>query len=113
MMRFLTRLIPLEENKLIKQFRNGNPQPLIDYFNRPSHMLFKVGARDYASKTFRVTVCDDIYGYEVKIDNGELLDCCPSYYGLTKETADQLYTAILSNLPGTTCYDLKFKDTFV
>jgi len=53
-------------------------------------------------------VCD-IYGYEVTIDSGELLDCCPSYYRLSETTGTLLYKAILSCIPGSVPYVEKIK----
>lgn len=83
---------------------------LIDYFNN-TEIKFTKSGRDYISPSGLVHVCMDIYGPEVKIgspfSSPELLDCNPAYYKLNKEQANELYHAILSNIPGTVDYNEK------
>jgi hypothetical protein len=69
----------------------------------------RYGFRDYVSPAGFITVCADIYGYEVKIggSNKQLLDCVPSSYGLTRAQADYLYQAILSCIPGSVSFPRK------
>lgn len=58
-----------------------------------------------------IYLCDDICGYEVKLigvglfanaTDAELLDCCPSFYGLPSEVARDLYNAIAYSYSGVT-----------
>lgn len=89
------------------------PEPLIQHLMTTRETFIKWSTRDYVSPSGRITVCDDIYGYEVKIDGGEMLDCSPSSYGLTRETADRLYIAILSCVPNSVAYHEKIKAELV
>lgn len=97
MIDLLFRLIPTKETRALNQMKSGDVQPLVNLLNETAR--FTRGRFDQRSEfgIGRITVCCDIYGPEVKIDGGELLDCCPSYYGLTKENAMLLYEAILDS----------------
>lgn len=58
-----------------------------------------------------IKVENDVYGYEVTIRGGPLLDCYPAYYRLTREQSDELFAAILSCVPGSTFYADRFVPT--
>jgi hypothetical protein len=87
-----------KESELVTAALNGEPLTLIEHFEKQTKPFKQISSRDYISASGRITVCDDIYGYEIKIDNGLLLDCSPSYYGFREETAMRLYNAIVSCL---------------
>ena len=73
-------------------------QELVEYFSGPCRFKhLQVGYKPVKSKGGLVSVCNDIYGSEVKLNNGELLDCRPEYYGLDTEPSYDLYVAILDN----------------
>jgi hypothetical protein len=96
-----------EEDKAIDAMFSGTPSVLIAQMNK-IQPPFKCCGRTYYSPTKRITVCDDIYGYEVKIDGGELLDCSPGSYRLTSDTATTLMDAILSNVPSSIAFSKKY-----
>ena len=104
--KFFKRFTNNIESNLVKEF-NKNPQvyiePMISYFNICDK--FDGSGRDYRSPFGNIHVCMDIYGPEVKIKGyNELLDICPSAYGLTHDQGHRLYTAILSCVPGTVSF---------
>lgn len=54
-------------------------------------------ARDYISSGGFITLCDDIFGYEVKLLNGrQLLDCKPAYYNLSVKQGKLIYDALVA-----------------
>ena len=69
---------------------------------------------DYVSPGGFITVCDDIYGYEAKISKGlenpEMVDTCPQYYGLDREEGARLFEAIIGCIPTSTAYCEKHKE---
>lgn len=56
------------------------------------------------SSSGRIVIAKDIYGYEIKIDDGPLLDASPSFYGLTWGEAERLSRAIIARIPGGSAY---------
>lgn len=52
--------------------------------------------RDYQSTGGQIKICMDIYGAEVHIRDGELLDCRPQSYGLTQANGIRLFIAIMA-----------------
>jgi hypothetical protein len=92
--------LPTEEDRAIQALYAGNPEPLIELMASTRTPTFSQLGRKYWSGTGRITICSDIYGPEVKIDGGELVDCSPAYYGLTHETGKRLYEAICTNVRG-------------
>lgn len=109
MISIIARLLRLrsEESLLVRDFHKGKVgavDKLTEFYAKrckPFKNVFGL----YISPSGHATVCDDIYGYEVKIvPNRELLDCVPSAYGLRKSQGMALYDAILSNVPGTINY---------
>lgn len=98
-----------KETRLVLAFNNDpqeNYKALIDYFKYEApDFKRRGGGLTFYSENSNVRVCDDIFGYEVKIaPNDELLDCCPAAYGLLKPQAMDLYDAILSCVPGSIFY---------
>ncbi len=91
------------EADLVNQFRKYpySYKELASWCNDLVQPFHCVG-RNFYSQSRLIHVCHDIYGYEVKVGRGasELLDCRPSYYGLNHDQAHELYTAILSCVPG-------------
>lgn len=84
-----------------------NLEPLIEYLENRAPNLHRVVGLYYSSRWSTIRICDDIYGYEVKILGGELVDCCPHYYGLDYEEGKRLYRAILGLMPGSVRYTKK------
>lgn len=89
-----------------------NPQALIDLMVARREPFRHTG-RYHWSSTGRIHICMNIYGPEVKIDGRGMIDCYPHEYNLTYETAKAVYSAILSNVGGTTDYAKKHKSEFV
>ena len=110
MFKFILSLLPVgqtyKERRIIKRFwkdPNRYVGELITFIEQ-SPRYTSLG-RYYSSCSGMINVCDDIYGYEVKIRPcDELLDCCPSAYGLHKLDALKVYEAILSRVPGSSSF---------
>lgn len=68
----------------------------VAYIRSPDFRMINIDLNqyNYVSNGGEVTVCRDIYGPEVKLFGGELLDCRPAFYNLTKEHAMMVYDAI-------------------
>lgn len=58
------------------------------------------------STSGRISLCEDIYGDEVRLGNGKMIDCYPESYGLTMSEADSVYRAILRIPEGKSWWDL-------
>lgn len=67
--------------------------------------FLSVSSYQYVGAAGLIRIENDIYGFEVTIGHHhQLLDCCPSAYGLTQEEVDPLYHVILSNVPGSSMF---------
>jgi hypothetical protein len=92
---FMPSVIPSKENLALNAMKDGNITPIVELMTGPT--IFNNSNRSQISASGRITICHDIYGPEVKIDQGELLDCAPSYYGLSYDDGQLVYNAILGN----------------
>ncbi len=104
------RLFNTKENLVLNNLK-ANPSVAIEYFNKLKIPFDTDNSCRYSmSKSGRISVENDCYGYEVKIGyfGGPLLDCYPSRYGLSDKNAKLLYQSILSNVPGTIYYEEKY-----
>lgn len=86
-------------------------QAAVDHFYSAPEFTPWKHRRVMLSKDGGVRVEDDIYGYEITIYSGPLLDVTPTYYRLTQEQADKLFDAILSCVPGSNAYEKRFAPT--
>ena len=99
----------LTEREILKRFCLA-PESVVEEliaWIRKSPVYLPSRAKDWSGRTLvscsgHITVCLDIFGPEVKIyPSTFLLDCNPSTYGLSRESANRLYEAILTRVPGT------------
>lgn len=100
------------ERDILKRFWK-NPEEVVEELitwvhKSPVYTLYTNGTttgRTVSSCSGHITVCQDIFGPEVKIyPSTFLLDCNPSTYGLSRESANRLYEAILTRVPGTSTF---------
>lgn len=89
------------ENKAISHLYEFNdPEPLIKLLE-DRRVPFRRGLFGvYTSDTGRITVKNNIYGYDAKLDRGKLINYNSSYYMLSRTQGNNLFKAILSNIPG-------------
>lgn len=100
-----------QERRLVEAFLRIGPRALMPLVVHLEAYLVPFprssNGRDYVSPSGLINVCNDIYGYEVKIgltSKAQLLDCYPAYYNLNYEQAQILYKAILGCVPTTTYF---------
>lgn len=101
----------IKEAILIIKFSFNGPKyvkELTKVMNERTRPFLSLGSWEYISPFGLIRVQKDHYGPEVHIGHHySMLDCDPHRYGLTREDADPLYDAILSNVPGTCDYEKK------
>lgn len=102
-LRILPKEVRLVRNLLTS--RPGSVEELEQHLLTRSRPFSGTGHSFYSQGGW-IRVYKDYYGPEVYIGfSGKgMLDCYPTDYNLTREQADRLYKAILSNIPGTTNY---------
>lgn len=79
-----------------------DPTELIAALDAGDIKIVQSFGRDYKSTGGEIRICMDIFGAEVKIRGGELLDCRPQSYGLTEPNGQRLYLAIMAAYRGMT-----------
>lgn len=92
-----TRSFTKEEkaSSLSPMMRQKAVDRLVAFLESEDFKMIRVSGYNYISKCGTVTVCRDIYGPEVHVlGGGEMIDCRPAYYNLTREQATAIYDAI-------------------
>lgn len=85
------------EHRIVSEMlESKDPTELIAALDAGDVVINQVYGRDYASGSGQIKICMDIYGAEVTIRGGELLDCRPQSYGLTPANAERLFIAIMA-----------------
>lgn len=86
----------------------ANVKKLTDSLNARTTPFTSVASYVFLGPGGLIRVEDDCYGYEVKVGHHlQMLDCNPHVYGLTREEAQPLFDAILSNVPGSVPFEEK------
>lgn len=95
--RFLTRK-GREENRLIKEaLKTGDTTTLAEFIISNGRFPTRLLSDQRYSVSGRISYEMSPFGSIVKIDNGDLLDVRPDYYGFSKEMGREiLYEAILN-----------------
>ena len=106
--RFLSRLGGgSEEDKLIERFKQGDCEPLIDYFKSGEIPFKAIDHRRKVSPTGRVMYEDDIYSYAyidgLWVNRYEL----PLPYDVRRSIFERTENAVMSNVHGTVAYEEK------
>lgn len=89
--------LPKSERRIITDMlESKDPTELIAALDSGHIKIVNKWGRDYQSTGGQIKICMDIYGPEVHIRGGELLDCNPHSYGLTSANGTRLYIAIMA-----------------
>lgn len=94
--------------RAVLSHKPGAVDALVHHLETRKRGLRRTGPRDYLGAWGCIRVCDDIYGYEVKLGwsaFAELVDCRPGSYGLTKEEGDRVFMAVLTCIPTSIPYN--------
>lgn len=86
------------EQKVVKELMtHKNPGPLLKALLNKQILFHKnTGFSPWISHAGLITVVDDIYGYEVKIDGGPLIDCRHTVYGIDRLSANRIMCAAVN-----------------
>ena len=88
-----------KEAKIIKKsIVTNNHTELLRYVETISGKFIPCGM-NWISPGGCIEICDDLYGYEVSINGGPLIDSDYEWYGWTRGTGIKIYKAIVDCIP--------------
>lgn len=95
--------LPKSERRIVlDMLESKDPTELIAALDSGQIKIVQSFGRNYKSTGGQIKICMDIYGAEVHIRGGELLDCRPESYGLTRASGERLFSAIMASYCGMT-----------
>lgn len=86
--------------------RNARVRNFIEHIQSDDFKWVRIGPMDYVSNCGQITLCNDIFGYEIHMLGGhELVDCNPGYYNLTHEQGRDIQRALADKFNARTLQD--------
>lgn len=100
----ITKMLNLDVRKMVKNISQKEEyNKLMNYITNHDDLfpsargIFSNSYFTLYSKCGYISLCDDVYGYEIKLKGTNYsLDCSSSKYGLTDKNAQDLFDAIAS-----------------